>query len=45
MEEVKRKISVINNALRHVIVGVELFPKAVNIRLGYNFRRAEKLSC
>jgi hypothetical protein len=40
----EEKISVINNALRHVIVGVELFPKkAVNIRLGYNFRRAEEL--
>jgi hypothetical protein len=38
------KISAINNALRHVIVGVELFPKkAVNVRLGYNFRRAEEL--
>ena len=40
----EEKISAINNALRHVIVGVELFPKkAVNFRLGYNFRRAEEL--
>lgn len=40
----EEKISAINNALRHVIVGVELFPKkAVNLRLGYNFRRAEEL--
>jgi hypothetical protein len=38
------KISFINNALRHVIFGVELFPqKSFNIRLGYNFRRAEEL--
>ncbi|TRW99854.1 type IX secretion system protein PorQ [Flavobacterium gawalongense] len=38
------KVSVINNALRHVIMGVELFPeKSFNIRLGYNFRRAEEL--
>lgn len=38
------KVTVINNALRHVIMGVELFPKkSFNIRLGYNFRRAEEL--
>ncbi len=38
------KVSFFNNALRHVIVGAELFPKkAFNIRLGYNFRRAEEL--
>ncbi|MFV8327090.1 type IX secretion system protein PorQ [Flavobacterium sp. ZS1P14] len=38
------KVSVINNAFRHVIMGVELFPKkSFNIRLGYNFRRAEEL--
>ena len=38
------KVSIVNNALRHVIMGVELFPKkAFNIRLGYNFRRAEEL--
>ncbi|MBP6182561.1 type IX secretion system protein PorQ [Flavobacterium sp.] len=38
------KVSVINNALRHVIIGVELFPKKLfNLRLGYNFRRAEEL--
>jgi hypothetical protein len=36
--------SVSSNALRHVIFGVELFPKkAVNFRIGYNFRRAEEL--
>lgn len=38
------KVSFFNNALRHVIVGAELFPtKGFNIRLGYNFRRAEEL--
>jgi hypothetical protein len=40
----QEKISAINNALRHLIVGVELFPKkAINCRVGYNFRRAEEL--
>lgn len=38
------KVGFFNNALRHVIVGAELFPeKAFNIRLGYNFRRGEEL--
>lgn len=38
------KVSFVNNALRHFVIGAELFPKkAFNIRLGYNFRRAEEL--
>jgi hypothetical protein len=38
------KVSFFNNAFRHVIMGVELFPKkAFNLRLGYNFRKAEEL--
>jgi hypothetical protein len=38
------KVSFFNNALRHVVIGAELFPKkGFNIRLGYNFRRAEEL--
>lgn len=42
--EEKEKVSAFNNALRHVIFGIELFPeKGFNIRLGYNFRRAEEL--
>lgn len=42
--ETPEKISFFNNALRHVIVGAELFPKkGFNIRVGYNFRRAEEL--
>lgn len=40
----EEKVSFFNNALRHVIVGAELFPdKGFNIRLGYNFRRSEEL--
>lgn len=40
----EEKVGFFNNALRHVIFGVELFPKkGFNIRLGYNFRRAEEL--
>ncbi|WP_343706570.1 type IX secretion system protein PorQ [Flavobacterium sp.] len=38
------KVSFVNNALRHVAFGVELFPKkAFNFRVGYNFRRGEEL--
>lgn len=38
------KTSFFNNALRHVIIGAELFPqKGFNLRIGYNFRRAEEL--
>ena len=40
----EEKISFLGNALRHTIFGVELFPKkSFNLRLGYNFRRAEEL--
>jgi hypothetical protein len=40
----EKKPSFINNAMRHVIAGVELFPKkSFNIRLGYNFRRGAEL--
>lgn len=38
------KVSFFNNALRHVVFGAELFPKkGFNLRIGYNFRRAEEL--
>jgi hypothetical protein len=38
------KINFIDNAFRHTIVGIELFPTGgFNIRLGYNLRRAEEL--
>lgn len=36
-------ISFFNNALRHMIVGVELFTEsAINLRLGYNFRKSQE---
>lgn len=41
----QEKVGFFNNALRHVIMGAELFPeKAFNIRLGYNFRRGQELN-
>ena len=44
-DPIPEKISFLGNALRHTIIGVELFPqKSFNLRLGYNFRRAEELS-
>ena len=37
-------IGFIGNAFRHLIIGAELFPKRIiNLRLGYNFRRAAEL--
>ena len=40
----EEKVSFLNNAMRHMIAGAELFPdKGFSIRLGYNFRRAEEL--
>lgn len=40
----EKKTSFLGNALRHTLFGVELFPKkSFNLRLGYNFRRAEEL--
>ncbi|AWM15087.1 type IX secretion system protein PorQ [Flavobacterium sp. NRK F10] len=43
-ETQEEKVSFFNNALRHLILGAELFPeKGFNIRLGYNFRRGEEL--
>lgn len=40
----EKKVSAFGNALRHVIGGIELFPqKSFNIRIGYNFRRAQEL--
>lgn len=38
------KVGFLANVIRHTILGAELFPdKGFNIRLGYNFRRAEEL--
>ncbi len=40
----EEKVSFFNNALRHVIIGAELFPdRGFNVRIGYNFRRGEEL--
>lgn len=40
----EEKVSFFNNALRHVILGAEFLPgRSFNIRVGYNFRRAEEL--
>lgn len=40
----EENISFIDNAFRHLSIGVELFTKgAFNLRLGYNFRRAKEL--
>ncbi len=40
----EQEISFVDNTLRHFVLGAELFPKsAVNLRIGYNFRRAAEL--
>lgn len=42
--QTSEKINFFDNAIRHLIIGAELFPeKAFNLRVGYNFRRAEEL--
>ena len=38
------KVGFLNNLMRHTILGAELWPdRGFNIRIGYNFRRAEEL--
>ena len=38
------KINFFDNAFRHMIIGIEIFPESgFNLRLGYNLRRAEEL--
>lgn len=40
----EEKIGFLTNTMRHFVVGAELFPdSAVNLRVGYNFRRAAEL--
>jgi hypothetical protein len=40
----EEKINFIGNTFRHFVIGAELFPEsALNLRLGYNFRRAAEL--
>jgi len=42
--QTQEKVGFFGQVLRHTIIGAELFPKgAFNIRIGYNFRRAEEL--
>ncbi|MFY0604685.1 MAG: type IX secretion system protein PorQ [Flavobacteriaceae bacterium] len=37
-------VSFIGNTMRHLVIGAELFPESViNLRAGYNFRRASEL--
>ncbi len=37
-------ISFLDNFFRHVVIGAELFPySAINLRIGYNFRRGKEL--
>lgn len=40
----EQDINFLTNASRHLVIGAELFPESViNIRAGYNFRRASEL--
>lgn len=40
----EEEIGFIDNTFRHFVVGAELFPEnAINLRMGYNFRRAAEL--
>ncbi len=42
--QTQEKIGFLGNVIRHAIIGAEIFPEGgFNIRLGYNFRRAEEL--
>ncbi|WP_157723975.1 type IX secretion system protein PorQ [Winogradskyella sediminis] len=42
--QTEEKVGFLNKGLRHLILGAELFPEGgFNVRLGYNFRRAEEL--
>ncbi|MEO9571711.1 MAG: type IX secretion system protein PorQ [Polaribacter sp.] len=40
----EENVGFINNTFRHLVIGAELFPEsAINLRLGYNFRRSTEL--
>ncbi|MBK0368362.1 type IX secretion system protein PorQ [Flavobacterium agrisoli] len=40
----EENVGFLSNVIRHTIFGVELFPKkAINLRIGYNFRRSAEL--
>ena len=39
-----KNIGFIENTMRHLVIGAELFPEsALNVRIGYNFRRSAEL--
>jgi len=41
---IPEKISFLQNSLRHVVIGAELFPEGFfSFRIGYNFKRAKEL--
>lgn len=43
--ETVERISFVDNAFRHIILGAELFPdKNFNLRAGYNFRKSKEFS-
>ncbi|WP_040254662.1 type IX secretion system protein PorQ [Psychroserpens mesophilus] len=42
--QTQEQVGFLNEVLRHTVIGAELFPeRGFNIRMGYNFRRAEEL--
>lgn len=42
--QTQEKVGFLSNLIRHTIIGAELFPdRGFNLRIGYNFRRAEEL--
>ncbi|MEN8137963.1 MAG: type IX secretion system protein PorQ [Bacteroidota bacterium] len=43
-EEIEEEVSILNKAVRHVVIGAELFPKRnFSVRGSYNFRRAAEM--
>ncbi len=43
-ELIEEEIGFVDNAIRHLSIGAELFPEnIINIRLGYNFRRSYEM--
>ncbi|MDO9261397.1 MAG: type IX secretion system protein PorQ [Flavobacteriaceae bacterium] len=43
--ETVEKVTFLDNAFRHFVIGAELFPKKnFNIRMGYNFRKSKEFS-
>ena len=42
--EEEEDITILNKAMRHVVIGAELFPRrSFSVRFGYNFRRAAEM--